>query len=97
MWGHTVLPGIQNKVLHLINNRTKAFCSISEMSFVLDKGGPNLNFDILFFSFGLKLPELRELQDKNACTQPWNQRVPWILPSYAVSVPFYWQKFYLQV
>ena len=38
------------KVLHLINNGTKAFCSVSKMLFVLDKRDRNLNSDILFFS-----------------------------------------------
>ena len=40
------------KVLRFINNRTKALCLMSEMFFVLDKRDTNLNFDILFFSFG---------------------------------------------
>ena len=41
-------PPQQKKILRLIKNRTKAFCFISEMFFVLDKGDPNLGFDILF-------------------------------------------------
>ena len=45
------VPGVPKKVLCLINNRTKAFYLISEMFFSLDEGDPNLNFDILFFSF----------------------------------------------
>ena len=40
--------GCLKKVLRFINNRTKAFCLISEMFFVLDGGDPNLNFDIIF-------------------------------------------------
>ena len=48
----------QKKVLCLINNITKAFCLISEMFDVLDEGDPNLDFDILFFSFGRKLVAL---------------------------------------
>ena len=40
--------GVTKKVLRLIDNRTKAFCLISEMFFVLNKGDPNLDFDILF-------------------------------------------------
>ena len=52
--------------MRLINKRTKAFRSISEWLFVLDKRDPQFDFDILFFSIGLKLPELRELKCKNA-------------------------------
>ena len=46
-----VIPGVPKKVLHLINNKTKAFCLNSEMYFVSDKGDPNLDFDISVFSF----------------------------------------------
>ena len=58
--------GAPKKVLRLINNRTKAFRSISEILFVFDKQSPNLGFDILFFSIEWKLRELCELKDKNA-------------------------------
>ena len=47
--GFLFLPGVLKKVLRLINNRTKAFCSISEMLSVVDKGDPDLDFNILFF------------------------------------------------
>ena len=40
----------RKNVMRLINNRTKAFCSVSEMHFGLDKQDPDLDFDILFFS-----------------------------------------------
>ena len=36
----------------LINKRTNAFCLISEMFLVLDKGDPDFDYDISFFSFG---------------------------------------------
>ena len=41
-------PGIPKNVLRLINIRT------NEMFYVLDKGDPDLDFDVLFSSFGLK-------------------------------------------
>ena len=45
------IPCVPKKVLRLINNRTKAFSFTSEMFFGLLKRDPNLDFDILFFSF----------------------------------------------
>ena len=56
---------VSQRVLRLINNRTKAFCSISKLLFVLDKGDPTLGFDNLFFSMETKLPKLWELKDKS--------------------------------
>ena len=52
------------KVLYLINNRRKGFCSISQLLFVFDKRGPNLDFD-LFFSQSNKNCNFCELKDKN--------------------------------
>ena len=36
----------QKKVLRLMNNKTKGFCSIFRISFVLNKIYPNLDFEI---------------------------------------------------
>ena len=51
-WDTLHIPSVPKKVPCLINNRTKAFCLISEMLFALDERDPKLDFDILFFSFG---------------------------------------------
>ena len=48
----THCTGCPKKVLYLINFGTKALCLTSEMLFALDQGDPNLDSDILFFSFG---------------------------------------------
>ena len=55
----------QEGVLRLINNRTKAFCSIF-VHFVLDRLEPNLNFDISVFKIRQKLTGLQYREDKNA-------------------------------
>ena len=53
------LSGVPIKILPLINNRTKAFCSTFIISFVLDRLDPNLDFDISVLRIGQKLLELR--------------------------------------
>ena len=58
----------QEKVLRLINNGTKAFCSISKISFVLDRLDPNSDFNISFLKVRQKLTELRELKTKMKLT-----------------------------
>ena len=69
------------KVQRLINNKTKAFCLISDF-FVFDKQDPNLDFDILFFSVEGKSPELCELKHKNALNHETRGSLEF-LPSYA--------------
>ena len=55
----------QQKVLRLIDNRTKVVCSISEILF-LDKGDPNLDFNILFFLNRFKIARVMRIKDRNA-------------------------------
>ena len=40
----SLLPGVPKKYRRLINNRTKVFCLILRISFILDKACLNLNF-----------------------------------------------------
>ena len=40
----------QKKVMRLICNQAKVFCSISEMLFVLDEGDPDLDFGIVSYA-----------------------------------------------
>ena len=54
------------KALRLINNRTKVFCSIFKISFVSDRCGINLDFDISYLKMGKILKELQELEGQNA-------------------------------
>ena len=56
---------MSEKVLRLINNKTKAFCSIL-ISFVSDRCDINLDVDISFLKIGQILTELQELEDENA-------------------------------
>ena len=66
-----LLPGVLRKVLRLINNRTKAFCSIYKISFVSDRFDISLDFDtsflkikqVLTLKIEQKLAELQEDQN----------------------------------
>ena len=55
----------KKKVLRMINNGTKTFCSTFKISFVSDRCGIKLDFDISFLKIGQMLTELRELEDQN--------------------------------
>ena len=61
------------KVLRLINNKTKTFCSIFKISFVSDWCDINLNFDISLLKIGQILTELQELDDQNAVNHETNE------------------------
>ena len=50
----------------LISNRTNAFHSIFEVSFVSDRCDMTLVFDISFLKIGQILTDLQELEDQNA-------------------------------
>ena len=80
---------VHKKVLRLINNRTKTSSSISEMLFVLDKLDPNLDFEILFFSIELKLPDLCELKDKNALNHETRGSLEYYLHMHKAKCNFY--------
>ena len=65
------------------------------MLFVLDKPGPNLDFNILFFSVRWKLRDLCELKDKNAFYHETRGSLEFYLAMHKAKCTFYWQKFYL--
>ena len=53
-----LVPGVPKRVLRLINNRTKGFCLIFKISFVLDKVCPKLDFEIKIVEVCWKLSEI---------------------------------------
>ena len=62
---------------------------------MLDKGDPNLDFDISFFSFGWKLQKLSELKDKRALSPETRGSGPLNFSSLCInlSVPFIHESF----
>ena len=59
---------ISTKVLRLINNRTKAFCSSFKILFVSERYDINLDFNISFLRIGQILRALQELEGKMQST-----------------------------
>ena len=64
-WSIQKIPGVPKKVLCLINNRTKAFCSVLKISSVSDRCDINLDFHISFLKIRQILTELQELEVQN--------------------------------
>ena len=62
----------QQKVLGLINNRTKVFCPIFKIFSVSDWCEINLDFDMPLLKIEQILTELQELEDQNAVNHETN-------------------------
>ena len=72
LWSKALHRVSQKPVPRLTNNRTKAFHSISKISFVSDRCDINVVLDISFLKIGQILTELQESEDQNAVNHETN-------------------------
>ena len=79
----------QQKVLRLIDNKTKAFCSISEILLFFIRETLTWISISYFFSVDLKLPELCELKDRNALNHETNGSLEFYILMHKSRCTFY--------